>query len=593
LWRKSKVASLTLMKRRISIIVFTIIVIGLAVFFSRKTDRADLSENQISKRIPELVASEELILNLSKELKVISWDLQNFNEPTQNSESLKKLASAWTDNVDFFDSVSLKIVKGRFLSGNQDDYVAEVAFHAVVRTLNKQWLERSSAYQVNWSVKAGRYEMGDWTLVREDDSPKIPRKYFRDRLLEALPDLRTRRLLSQSEHRRALSYHYSTNKKMVPSQDFEPFAMNFKPAVSVVDVDNDGWDDIYIMVRLGKNMFLHNQGDGTFVEKASALELSLPGNSTCGIFADFDNDGDQDLMLGRSIERMTYLENVEGRFQAIPQTKTKLPFLSTSLAAADYDGDGLLDLYVTTYRRGNLSGGVPGFTGEEGTDWCSKYLSAEEARTFHKKYQDSHQETHGGFLNQTGPPNWLLKNMGDGQFERVHTNASISSWKNSLQATWGDFDEDGDPDLAVVNDWAIDHLFRNDGEKGFVDIASETGLDLMGFGMGACWGDYDGDGRDDLFVTNMFSKAGQRVLSDFAEVDPAFIESASGNFLYRQTKGKFEQLAGYGESRIPVAKSGWSWGGQFADLDNDRDLDIYVLSGYFTAPRSFESDIDL
>ena len=150
--------------------------------------------------------------------------------------------------------------------------------------------------------------------------------------------------------------------------------MGFKPAVSVVDVDNDGWDDVYVMVRLGKNLFLHNQGDGTFVEKATPLGLSLPGNSTCGIFADFDNDGDQDLMLGRSIERMTYLENVGGRFRVVEQKKAELPYLATSLAAADYDGDGLLDLYVTTYRRGNLTGGIPGFAGEEGTDWCWRIM---------------------------------------------------------------------------------------------------------------------------------------------------------------------------------------------------------------------------
>jgi hypothetical protein len=593
LWRKSKVASLTLMKLVFPIVVSAIVVIGLTFFILGEGDRKDLSGDQISERIPELVASEELILKLTKELKAITRDLQNFSEPAPESVSLKKLASEWTNEVDFFDSASLKIVKGEFLSESQDEYVAEVAFHAVVRTQSKKWKERSSSYRVHWSRKDGQYEMTDWNLIREVDKPEISRRYFRDRLVEALPDLPTRRLLTQSEHRRALSYHYSTNKKMVPSQDFEPIAMGFKPAVSVVDVDNDGWDDVYIMVRLGKNLFLHNQGDGTFVEKASALELSFPGNSTCGIFADFDNDGDPDLMLGRSIERMTYLENVEGRFRIVEQKKTDLPFLATSLAAADYDGDGLLDLYVTTYRRGNLTGGVPGFAGEEGTDWCSKYLSAEEAGMFRKKYQESRQESHGGYLNQTGPPNWLLKNMGNGQFKRVHSDSPISSWKNSLQATWGDFDEDGDPDLAVANDWAVDHLFRNDGKEGFVDIASQTGLDKMGFGMGACWGDYDGDGRDDLFITNMFSKAGQRVLGDFAEVDPRFVEAASGNFLYRQNGGKFEQLAGYGESMIPVARSGWSWGGQFVDIDNDRDLDIHVLSGYFTAPRSFESDIDL
>lgn len=581
------------MGRVTSIIGGMIIVIGLILFLLRGKTPNNSESDKISERVPALVASEELILELTKELKEITRDLENFSEPTSASVSLKKLVGVWTDEVDFFDSVSLKIVKGEFLSEDQDDYVAEVAFQAVVRTDSKKWKERYSSYQVQWSREDGQYEMADWTLIREAYKPERSRKYFRDRLVEALPDLPTRRRLTQSEHRRALSYHYSTNKKMVPTQDFEPIAMVFKPAVSVVDVDNDGWDDIYIMVRLGKNLLLHNQGDGTFVEKASDLELSFPGNSTCGIFADFDNDGDSDLMLGRSIERMVYLENVEGWFRLVEQKKTELPFLTTSLAAADYDGDGLLDLYVTTYRRGNLTGSIPGFVGEEGTDWCAKYLTAKEARIFRQKYQKSRQETHGGYLNQTGPPNWLLKNMGNGQFERVHSDSSISSWKNSLQGTWGDFDEDGDPDLAVANDWAVDHLFRNDGEEGFVDIASEAGLDLMGFGMGACWGDYDGDGKDDLFITNMFSKAGQRVLGDFSEVDPRFVEAASGNFLYRQKEGRFEQLAGYGESRIPVARSGWSWGGQFVDIDNDRDLDIHVLSGYFTAPRSFESDIDL
>lgn len=570
-----------------------IFVVGLILFFLRKNGLKDIPGDQISERIPALVASEELILELTKGLKEITQDLKNFSEPTAASVSLKKLAIEWSSDVDFFDSASLKIVKGEFLSEKHNNFVTEVAFHAVVWTKSKKWKEHYSSYRVQWSRKEGKYEMADWALIRDVDKPEISHKYFRDRLVEALPDLSTRRRVTQSEHRRALSYHYSTNKKMVPTQDFEPIAMVFKPAVSVVDFDNDGWDDIYIMVRLGKNLLLHNQGDGTFVEKASELELSFPGNSTCGIFADFDNDGDSDLMLGRSIERMIYLENVEGWFRVVEQKKTEFPFLATSLAAADYDGDGLLDLYVTTYRRGNLTGSIPGFVGEEGTDWCAKYLSAKEARIFRGKYQESRKETHGGYLNQTGPPNWLLKNMGNGQFERVHSDSAISSWKNSLQGTWGDFDEDGDPDLMVANDWAVDHLFRNDGKEGFVDIASETGLDLMGFGMGACWGDYDGDGKDDLFVTNMFSKAGQRVLGDFTEVDPRFVEAASGNFLYRQNEGKFEQLAGYGGSTIPVARSGWSWGGQFVDIDNDRDLDIHVLSGYFTAPRSFESDIDL
>ncbi|MBT4799930.1 MAG: VCBS repeat-containing protein, partial [Verrucomicrobia bacterium] len=280
-----------MMIRVTSIFGSTIIVIGLIFFLLRGKDPNSSSTSKISERIPALVASEELILDLTKELKEITRELKNFSEPTSGSVSLKKLAIEWSSDVDFFDSASLKIVKGEFTSGKKEDYVAEIAFKAVVRTKSRKWKERYSSYRVLWSREDGHYEMADWTLIRDLDKPERSRKYFRDRLVEALPDLSTRRRLTQSEHRRALSYHYSTNKKMVPTQDFEPIAMVFKPAVSVVDVDNDGWDDIYIMVRLGKNLFLHNQGDGTFVEKASDLELSFPGNSTCGIFADFDNDG--------------------------------------------------------------------------------------------------------------------------------------------------------------------------------------------------------------------------------------------------------------------------------------------------------------
>ena len=93
------------MKLVISIIVSAIVVIGLAFFILGEDERKDLPGDRISGRIPGLVASEELILELTKELKAITRDLQNFNEPAPDSDSLEKLTSGWTNEVDFFDSV--------------------------------------------------------------------------------------------------------------------------------------------------------------------------------------------------------------------------------------------------------------------------------------------------------------------------------------------------------------------------------------------------------------------------------------------------------------------------------------------------------
>ena len=113
--------------------------------------------------------------------------------------------------------------------------------------------------------------------------------------------------------------------------------------------------------------------------------------------------------------------------------------------------------------------------------------------------------------------------------------------------------------------------------------------------MGASWGDYDNDGSQDLYVSNMFSKAGQRITSRVAkEINNNYIQSAAGNYLYRQSApGKFDLVSGLEKPKLQVANGGWSWGGQFADFNNDGFLDIYTLSGYFTAPPGLASEVDL
>ncbi len=91
----------------------------------------------------------------------------------------------------------------------------------------------------------------------------------------------------------------------------------------------------------------------------------------------------------------------------------------------------------------------------------------------------------------------------------------------------------------------------------------------------------------------MFSKAGQRITSQVSEIDPRIREMAQGNFLYRMDDDQFSLVSGLADSDLQVAKSGWSWGGQFFDFDNDGFQDIYTTSGYYTAPADFAIDIDL
>ena len=187
----------------------------------------------------------------------------------------------------------------------------------------------------------------------------------------------------------------------------------------------------------------------------------------------------------------------------------------------------------------------------------------------------------------------LLVNRGGGRFEVAPQSPQLAIWRNTLQATWADFDEDGDPDLYVANDWAGDNLFRNDGSRGFVDVTEEMGTTEFGFAMGVSWGDYDLDGRQDLYVSNMYSKAGRRITAQISELNPSYNRSVDGNYLYRGADRGFELVSGLKKPKLTVAEAGWSWGGQFADLDNDGYLDLYVLSGYFTAPDEFASDVDL
>ncbi len=202
------------------------------------------------------------------------------------------------------------------------------------------------------------------------------------------------------------------------------------------------------------------------------------------------------------------------------------------------------------------------------------------------------------WLNQIGSANVLLMNRGNGRLERFGFDDVLAQWRRSFQAIWSDIDDDGDDDLYICNDFAPDALLRNDTPRDadqpvFVDITSDSLMtNGMGFGMGGSFGDFDSDGDFDIYVSNMFSKAGRRIVKQVETVDPRIESAAAGSFLLVNNGGVFEQKAGSSPDQFHVNQVGWSYGGQWADLNNDSELDLYVPTGFYTAPKQIDTAVD-
>ena len=523
-----------------------------------------------------------------------SWPVESQGRYVSSKQL--KLWRGLLDAVDHFAHAKFYFIRGQFSDANRTVFEADVGFAGLAFMKNGKWRAVKAKQTVHWRREpAASANVGPiWRIfvwhtagLETTDSDRL---LFDEVLNHALPDRHARRRARKSHQVDYVVEWARTGRVGLENQRYQRYfaqrTTGQHPGLAVADVDGDGWDDLYVMVPWGRNQLLHNQGDGTFVERAAAMGLDIDGVSTSGIFADFDNDGDKDLMLGRSLERSMYLVNNGGRFEdrSSSLVSLPLPYLVASVSAADYNGDGLLDVYLSTYWFG-----IAKFT----ENWAPEFLPAEQAREIIRRDKDPESDHHP-FVNRLGPPNLLLVGRGEGRFELAPENEQVALSHNSFQATWADFDEDGDPDLYVSNDYAPDFLFRNDGVGGFVDITMEAGgPTMLGFGMGASWGDYDNDGRQDLYISNMYSKAGMRITAQVPDLDARFRRSADGNRLYRYLGDRFELVSGSQPPALRVTQAGWSWGGQFVDLDNDGFLDIYVTSGYDTSPEEVASDVDL
>ena len=318
-------------------------------------------------------------------------------------------------------------------------------------------------------------------------------------------------------------------------------------AVAVGDYDNDGFDDLFVTdsAEGATSHLYHNNGNLTFTDVTAKAGVG-GGNDAGSIVADalwfdYDNDGWRDLLVVRFGTPLLYHNERNGTFKNVTAQSGLTRFANTIAAIAfDYDNDGRLDLLFGNYFKAQNLLDVAGIEKDP-----------------HVLPNDLDNAINGGGVT-------LWHNVGGGRFEDVTAKAGFgkhTGW--TLDVGHGDFNDDGFEDVYLACDYGTDRIFFNNGDGTFRDATEKSiGFDTRK-GMNVDVGDYDNDGRLDIYVTNITDEY-------MKECNMLWHNNGDGTFtdVSRET-GTCETL--------------WGWAAKFGDYDNDGLLDLFVVNGLRSA----------
>jgi hypothetical protein len=313
--------------------------------------------------------------------------------------------------------------------------------------------------------------------------------------------------------------------------------------VAIGDYDGDGWPDVYLTRLDGPGALYRNDHDGTFTDATTAAGLDAVDEPTNGAaFADVDNDGRLDLLVTTLAGTRFYLFHGDGHGHFVDEAAARgvalasdRPHVGFSVNVGDFDNDGWLDLETTEWRSPELAG------------------------------------------NLVPSNNRLFRNRGanaPGYFTDVTESTGVAVEQQASPAlgfasAFRDLDGDGKPDIFFAGDYKTSRLFWGSASGTFTDGTKIAGVNTAENAMGLTIGDYDGDGRPDVFVTSIFD-------STNACRDYACGHGNTGNRLYRNDGHRhFTDVT----SAAGVRDGGWGWGTAFFDAENRGYLDLVMTSG--------------